>query len=205
MSQHIDKIIYINLDRREDRRIQIEEELKKMDIFDGKCERFSAIDRPGKGIVGCTYSHLAVFKYAKEQGYKNVLILEDDFTFLISKEEFENELTQFFEANIPYDVCMISYHLQKSETTEYPFLKKVLDAQTASGYIVNERFYDTLIELFEYAAPILDNTMQHWIYANDQIWKRLQPDNDWYCFTTRFGKQRSGYSDNSDKFMEYNC
>lgn len=204
MSHNIDKIIYINLDRREDRRIQIEEELSQHNLYD-KAERFSAIDRPGKGIVGCTYSHLEVLKYAKEKQWKNVLILEDDFTFLISKDDFERELEQFFNANIDYNVCMISYHIQKSTPTEYPFITKVIEAQTASGYIVNENFYDKIIELYEYAAPLLDQTMQHWIYANDQVWKRIQPDSNWYALTTRCGKQRSGYSDNSDKFMEYNC
>ena len=204
MSHNIEKIIYINLDRRNDRREQIEQELKTMDLYD-KAERFQAIDRPKKGIVGCTYSHLAVLKYAKENNWKNVLILEDDFTFLVDKETFETKLQEFFNANIPYDVCMISYHIQREEATNYPFLKKVIEAQTASGYIVHQDFYDKIIELYEYAAPILDKHMQHWIYANDQIWKRLQPQANWYALETRCGKQRSGYSDNSDKFMEYNC
>jgi len=204
MSHNIEKIIYINLDRRDDRRTQIEEELKTMDLYD-KAERFQAIDRPKKGIVGCTYSHLAVLKYAKKNNWKNVLILEDDFTFIIDKPTFETKLQQFFDANIPYDVCMISYHIQQEQPTEYPFLKKIIEAQTASGYIVHQDFYDQIIELYEYAAPILDETMQHWIYANDQIWKRLQPKANWYALETRCGKQRSGYSDNSDKFMEYNC
>jgi len=166
--------------------------------------RFTAIDRPGKGIVGCTYSHLEVLKTAKANNYKNVLILEDDFIFIVDKTTMECELQEFFNHNIDYDVCMISYHIQKSEPTIYPFLEKVVEGQTASGYIVNHTFYDKLIELYEWAAPILDETMQHWIYANDQVWKKLQPTSNWYHLKRRIGKQSSGHSDNSDMYIEYN-
>ena len=204
MTHHIDKIMYINLNRRTDRREQIENELTVMGLMD-KSIRFEAIDRPGKGIVGCTYSHLECLKYARDQKWKNVLILEDDFTFTMSKEAFEKNLSDFFETNLPYDVCMISYLLFQSEPTEYPFLTKVNEAQTASGYIVHEKFYDVLIHLYEYFAPILDETMEHWHYANDQIWKHLQPSNQWYCLTTRCGKQRSGYSDNAQCYFDYDA
>ena len=62
-----------------------------------------------------------------------------------------------------------------------------------------------MIELYEHAAPLLESTREHWNYANDQIWKKLQPTNEWYCFTKRCGKQRDGYSDNSETFRSYDC
>ena len=100
---------------------------------------------------------------------------------------------------------MLSYNLIKSSMTfEIPFLTKVLEVQTASGYIVNESIYDKLIELYEYALPLLNSTRQHWIYANDQIWKQLQLTSNWYCFTKRLGKQRASYSDNDKSFCDYN-
>jgi GR25 family glycosyltransferase involved in LPS biosynthesis len=150
-------------------------------------------------------SHLAVIKLAKERNYKQILILEDDFYFTISKEEFENELNLFFNSNIPYNVCMISYITNKITETEYPFIQKVLDAQTASGYILHNSFYDNLIELFEDAVEKLRETKEHWNYANDQIWKKIQPISDWYILTKRCGKQRDGYSDNTKKYENYNC
>lgn len=204
MSHNIDKIIYINLDHRTDRKDEIEGELEKFNLLE-KSERYSAICVKEQGILGCTMSHLEVFKLAKARQYINVLILEDDFQFLISKEEFEDQLTEFFDSNIEYNVCMISYNLIQSEVTPYPFLLKVKEAQTASGYIVHHTMYDRLIELYEEAVPKLRETQFHWIYANDQIWKRLQPSSDWYCFKNRFGKQRDGYSDNSQKYENYNC
>lgn len=204
MSKNINKIFYINLDKRQDRKDEIESELKNYDLFN-LSERIQAIETPGQGILGCTMSHLNAIKLAKERCYENILILEDDFQFTVSKEEFENQLQTFFENNIPYDVCMISYNIRQSQPTEHPFLTKVIEAQTASGYIVHNTFYDKIIELYEWAIPLLDQTKHHWHYANDQCWKRLQPEANWYCLTTRCGRQRAGYSDNSEQFQDHDC
>ena len=201
MSENIDKIIYINLEKRSDRKKEIEEELNNFNL---PFERFEAIETSGFGILGCGKSHLAVLKLAKERGYKNILILEDDFTFTVSKEKFENNLSHFFSENIDYDVCMISYYLNNYVDSKYDFLYKVLDGQTASGYIVNEKYYDKLIDLYEYAMPLLETTREHWNYANDQIWKKLQPNDNWYSFIEKIGKQRASYSDNSESFQDYN-
>lgn len=198
--EHIDMIIYINLNRREDRRRLIENELNTL-----KYERYEAIDTPNMGIYGCMLSHLNVLKLARERGYKNILILEDDFTFLVSKEEFQENLKQFFESNNDYNVCMISYNLQETDEIENSIVSRVLFAQTASGYIVNSNYYDILIELYEWAAPLLLQTGAHWLYANDIVWRDLQKKDKWYYFKTRIGKQRSGYSDNSNCYSEYNC
>lgn len=204
MSKNINKIFYINLDKREDRKEEIETELITYELIDIS-ERIQAVETPGQGILGCTISHLSAIKLAKERNYKNILILEDDFQFTVSKEEFENQLQTFFENQIPYDVCMISYNIRQSAPTEYPFLTKVLEAQTASGYIIHHTFYDKMIELYEWAIPLLKDTKEHWHYANDQCWKRLQPESNWYCLTIRCGRQRPGYSDNSEQFQDHDC
>lgn len=202
MSKNIEKIIYINLDKRTDRREEIENELKKYGL---EAERYSAIYTPHSGIVGCGYSHLNTLRLAKERGYKNILILEDDFEFVVSKEEFEDSLNKLFDSNISFDVCMLSYIVQRGESIpDYSFVGKVLDGQTASGYIVNQHYYDTLIALYEWAIPLLDSTNEHWNYANDMVWKRLQPKDNWIYFLNRLGKQRDGYSDNKMCFVTMN-
>ena len=204
MSHNLDKIVYINLDRRPDRKQSIETQLSEHTLLD-KSERFAAIDYPSFGIYGCGMSHLSVIKEAKKNGYKNVLILEDDFVFLVESTVFESELAQFFDANIEFDICMISYVLISGTTlSEYPFITRIKEAQTASGYIVNSSYYDTMIALYEDAMPKLLSTRHHWEYANDQIWKKLQIQDNWFCFKTRIGKQMDGYSDNANAFMSYN-
>jgi GR25 family glycosyltransferase involved in LPS biosynthesis len=195
---HIPYIVFINLDKRTDRREQIETELNGLSF-----ERFSAIFN-SSGIVGCTQSHLEVLKLSKQRGYKSVLILEDDFTFLVSRKEFEDEIELI--SDVDYDVCMLAYNLiESTDIKECSFLRKVLNAQTASAYIVKEHYYDVLIQLYELNIPLLKNTGEHWNYANDQCWKILQTKDNWICTNTRIGKQRDGYSDNANKYVSYNC
>lgn len=202
MSKNIDHIFYINLDKRTDRREHIELELAKYNLT---AERYSAISTPHSGIIGCSISHLNVLKLAKERGYKNVLILEDDFEFLITKEEFEETMRLFFEDKIDFDVTMLSYIIQESE--ELPncnYLRKVLNGQTASGYLVNGKYLDVLIELYEYSTKELERTNEHWLYGNDACWKTLQPTGKWYYFIQKIGKQISDYSDNKCCFVTMN-
>lgn len=193
--------MYINLNKRTDRKKIIENQLNNFDL---DYERFEAIENSDFGIVGCSLSHLKVLQIAKERRYKNILILEDDFHFLVSKEDFEKQLSLFFNTKIEYNVCMLSYFLLDSQKTQYEFLLKVIEAQTASGYIVNENYYDKLIELYEFAIPKLIQTKEHWIYANDQIWKKYQSTDNWFCFTNRIGKQSDGFSDTSQRYENYN-
>jgi GR25 family glycosyltransferase involved in LPS biosynthesis len=201
MSSNIDHIFYINLEHRIDRRSEFENEMKIMNL---NAERFNAI-KCTPGIAGAGYSHLAVLKLAKERGYKNVLIFEDDITFLVNKEQLENDLESFFKFFPDFDVCMIAYNLLRHENIPDSCVNKVIEAQVSAGYIVNAKFYDPLIELLEYAVPILQKTDQHWIYGNDQIWKRLQPMNKWYAFKNRIAKQRPSYSDNTLRFEDSGC
>ena len=199
MSNFIDKIIYINLSKRTDRREEIENELNKFNL---DYERFNAIPTPEFGIYGCGLSHLAVLKLAKERNYKNILIFEDDFEFIVSKDIFEENLKTFFESTIDFNVCMLSYDLKEYLPIEGN-VNKVLFAQTASGYIVNSNYYDKLIALYEWCLPLLISPRQHWLYANDIAWREYQKKDNWYCFKTRIGKQRAGFSDNALRFHDY--
>ena len=199
---HIDHIFYINLKSREDRKAQIESELEKYEL---KAERFEAVSTPGFGAAGCMQSHLEILKLAKEHRYKNVLILEDDFQFVVDEKQFREQLDKFFTSQIEYDVCFLSYNAIHGEKTQYDFIQRTTDCQTASGYIVNQHYYDKLIDLFADALPKLIATRQHWIYANDQIWKSLQKTDKWYLFSPRTGIQRESYSDLAGRVVNYNC
>lgn len=198
---HNCKIIYINLKKRTDRREEIEQELTNFNL---QFERFEAFETPGFGILGCGLSHLGVLKLAKERNYENVLILEDDFTFIVSKEEFEKNLTELFSSNINFDVCKLAYGVHFTQDVNNDYVCKTTRSQSASAYIVRKHYYDTLIELYEWATPLLETTKEHWNYANDLVWYRLQEKDNWYYFKTRLGKQRAGYSDNCEAYRDYN-
>ncbi len=192
-------IFYINLDSRTDRREEIERELASMDL---QGERFPAI-KTHPGIIGCALSHSAVLRLAKERGYPQVLIFEDDFQFLVSKEELQAWAETF--RNKEYDVIMVSHNIVAS-VPEGDFIR-VKDAQTTSGYIVHSRFYDRLIANLDEGVPGMIQTGEHWIYGIDQYWKRLQPDALWYAASPRIGKQRPSISDcgYEPRMAEYEC
>lgn len=232
--KYIDHIFYINLDKRKDRREHIEKVLTEYNLS-SITERYVAIETAYSGIVGCSQSHLNVLKLARERGYKNVLVLEDDFEFLVTKEELNVKIEYLFKNYPDFDVCMLSHIIQNScelmdsperSVEEYQIcgnkveeklkvfgglspeakinpLRKVLDGQTASGYLVNSTFLDKLIELYDWSVPLLESTNHHWLYANDMVWKKLQPDNKWYYFAPPLGKQIDGYSDNKECFASY--
>lgn len=187
-----DMTIYINLSSRTDKRDNIENELTKYGL---PFERYDAFEYLDFRAYGCAMSHLGALKQARDNRYKNVLIMEDDFAFSLSKEAIEQQLTEMFTFKPDFDVCMLSYNLIRSSETDNPNIYKILEAQTSACYIVQQHYYDKLISIFENANKLLLETRQHWLYANDQSWKPLQLTDNWYCFKDRSGHQLPGFSD----------
>jgi glycosyl transferase family 25 len=194
------RAFYINLDHRADRRAEIEKELTEKGI---EFERFAAF-KTSPGSIGCSLSHIAVLKLARERGYESVMIFEDDFMFLVSKEEWDQLISRLPPS---YDVVKLSYNLLQCSHHDDTF-NRIQDVQASSGYIVHSRFYDTLIANAEEATRLLSETGMHWLYAYDQQWKKLQPNNEWYAYKTRIGKQRDGFSDiceGESRFVVHHC
>jgi len=188
---NIDQVVYINLAKRPDRRGHIENVLAEYDI---PAQRFEAIEHPN-GLYGCGMSHLAVLKLARNFGWENILILEDDIVFNVSSQDFEQNIERLFKEGPEFDVCMLDVNLQLSEPTEMEWLTRVLYAHCAGAYIVRRHYYQTLIDLYEWALPLLLETGMHWEYANDAVWGRLQEMDKWITFTPQICRQVPGYSD----------
>ena len=186
---HIDKVVYINLDKREDRRKHIESVLETHNI---SAQRFAAIEH-SHGLYGCGLSHLSVLKMARDNSWKNVLILEDDILFNTTSPA--TNIAQIFESGLDFDVCMLDVNLQKYETTSEDWLLRVRYAHCAGAYIVQSHYYQKLIDLYEWALPLLLETGMHWVYANDAVWGKLQESDKWYTFKPQICKQMGGYSD----------
>lgn len=189
-------VFYINLDRRTDRKSELEGELSKMGIIGA--QRISGIPTD-PGYLGCGLAHEAAVKAGR--GLKNVLIFEDDFQFLVEPEEFWASLEQAMKE--PYDVIMLGCNLRESE--EWPSndsLVRVIYGATGSGYLINGHMIDQIAALFEDANKKLAVTHQHWLYANDACWRSLQQTGCWLTFKKRIGKQRASYSDNNKMFID---
>jgi hypothetical protein len=190
--ENIDHIFYINLDKRVDRLAQIREEcFTIMQFPEDKVERFSAIEM---GQIGCIQSHIRVLQLAKERHYRNILILEDDFHFEIDRKTFDAEIRAFFGKRLDFYVLMLSYLCFESK----PFddqLSIGTDCQDGSAYLVNAQFYDDLIQCLSFGSSQLVQTGAHWLYMNDQIWKKWQRYDKWFLFNRRMGRQNGSVSD----------
>lgn len=194
-----DKIFYINLNSRTDRRARVEAMLNGLHL---EYERFEAIHTPGFGILGCTLSHTKVLEIARERKYKNVLILEDDVEAFLSREDMDMYLNDFFSKNIKYDTLFLSYALKGFNRISENLIK-IIRSSTAAAYVVNAHYYNTLINLWKMAAENLRKTRQHWYYANDAAWFPLQVRDNWYAIAPIFFGQEIGISDNSLSFQNY--
>lgn len=196
----LDKVFFINLDHRSDRLSEIQGELESHGLID-LSERFPAIRHETIGGVGCGRSHIEVLKIAKERGYSQILILEDDFMFTVGSSEFAECLRKI--DGLEFDVCFLSADLMAiSSHQSHDFLYKVHEAQTASGYIINSHYYDALIKVFSDAVIQFEATNCHWLYAIDVAWKPLQARDNWICLNPKVGKQRPSYSDCGNTFSE---
>lgn len=183
--------LYINLDRRTDRRAEFEADCTRMGL---SVERLSAVAHTTPAI-GCALSHINALKLAQARGYDRVCIFEDDFEFLVSREEYDAVL-----AAIPpeADVVMLGWYLNASQPYDATF-GRVLDATTTSGYIVHSRFYDRLLANLEEGVRLFQANLHQYDavskYCIDQYCRRLQPHALWLHTLKRVGKQRAGYSD----------
>ncbi len=207
--ENIDKIIYINLDYRTDRKKEIEEEFEKYNFPKDKIIRFSGILEK-KGELGCSKSHYEVIKYARENNFKNVLILEDDFQMVVSREEFDQSLNYFFNLNFdkPWDVLMLAHNIQPGHNKiqdykEDKMIGRAIFVSSASAYIVNGSYFQKLEEHWKNGVEMLEKTGAFWLYMNDVYWRHLQEKDEWFYLKKRLSIQRESYSDLNHKNVNY--
>lgn len=206
--EFIDCVYYINLDHRTDRREQFEAEMVKLGVPESKLVRVSGIYNKEFGILGCGLSHKKALELFMASPHKNCLLFEDDFLFTLDMNYVRYLLKSIFENKVPYDVVMLAGNLFKTELTQWPFLRKVFDGQTASGFLITKEFAPKLVTCLEESTTLLkdwhDKTgeKKH-EYCNDIYWKKLQPDSNWFVVHPKTGVQRESYSDNEYKITNY--
>ena len=88
----IDAFIYINLERREDRKKELLAELEKLGIPSSKIFKVSGVYIPDNGHKGCIQSHILALNMAKLNNWRNVMIMEDDAELTVGPKEFKNEI-----------------------------------------------------------------------------------------------------------------
>jgi len=190
---------YINLRERVERNQNAKEQLSFLE-FD--FERFEAIGS-SDGRIGCSLSHLAIIELAKKNNLPMVAICEDDIVFK-NKIVFKRHMDWFLQNEDNWDVLMLGGNVVMPFTFVNPYYIKVLHCQTTTGYIVNGHYYDTLIQnIREGIKLLLQYPENHFSYAIDKNWLKLQKRDNWFLVFPLNVTQKKGYSDIEKREVNY--
>ena len=184
---HIDKIIYINMESRQDRRQRINNEFERMGISQDKITRFPATAYKGCPNSGCLLSHASVLEMAFDEGCNNVLVLEDDFVFIDDAQKVAKDMDAFFQMKIAWDVLMVTTCAAEIAHKTNSLISKISSSGNGAAYLVNRSMMLELSTLFKSNVENLFNTKQHWVYQNDVLWKRLMPACNWFMLNHYLG------------------
>ena len=193
--EQIDKIIYINMDARADRRSALLQEFDRVGFTEEKIIRFPASSYNGCPNSGCLLSHANVLEMAYDTDLQNVLVLEDDFVFIDDVKKIHSDIKAFFELNLLWDVVMLTTCAAIISEPTNQLISRISSSGNGAGYLVNRSMMLELSTLFKSNVENLFSTKQHWVYQNDILWKTIMPSSQWYMFNHYLGYQKEGYSD----------
>lgn len=195
-----DKVYCINLEHREDRKNHILSECVKYDL--GDLSFFNAINghiienpyKVSNGNFGLILTNIEIIKDAKNNNYKNILILEDDCYFT---SEVLN-IDTYFDA-LPDDWDML--YLGGNHNTHVGNLppKKInekivqLHSTLTTHFVaINNNMYDVILaRLSKFDNPI------------DVVYTGIQKLYNVYSTYKTIAKQLNGYSDIENRVVDY--
>jgi hypothetical protein len=176
IQEFFDKAYYINLDKRTERKILFEEEMKSVGLSDF-FERVSAEDGTHeiediKRHAYCSLTYMKLFRKIYEAGYERVLIFEDDAVFVNHStisgiEIMENALEQIndfpdwdllYFGGHPLSINLVAPNLSKTD---------VILATHAIGYTRKG------IEKILPYEPFKDSAIDGWLSNHTEIQKYL--------------------------------
>ena len=198
------ELYFINLRERPDRLSKIKNELNKIGYPKEKIIRVDAIKKRD-GALGCGLSHLKALEMGLNSMSNFIIILEDDFEFTNSKEKTLSILRQSLY-HPEWDVILLSCNGKSKPYS--PGLNKVLDCQTASGYIIQKKYIPVLLKEWSNAMRVrekLNPARGTTLYREtciDIAWKKLQNDR-WYLTEPKLGKQYASFSSIENKHVDY--
>jgi GR25 family glycosyltransferase involved in LPS biosynthesis len=191
--------LVINLESRPDRLQNVLCELQKLGV---DAQRYNA-NKTANGAIGCTISHIKCLEIAKQNDWKHVFICEDDITFL-DPALFVKNLTKFYESDYDWDVVIAGGNNALPYRKASDFCIQVHNCQTTTGYIVQNHYYDVLIQNFKDGLKnLLKNPESKSENAIDMYWKRLQNRDRWYMIIPPTVIQCAGYSDIEGRVVNY--
>jgi glycosyl transferase family 25 len=187
----IQHAFYINLDSRPDRKQHVERQLGIIGI---NAQRFKAI-KLKNGALGCSLSHLKLIETAKANNWPHILVVEDDILFT-NPSLFIQQCNKFLSTHKEFDVALISGNNVPPYREIDDTCVQVTKCQTTTGYLVQNHYFDTLIQNYKMGIQnLMREPENHRIYAIDKFWFNLQAIHKWYLIVPLTVAQREDYSD----------
>lgn len=197
----IENLLYINLERRTDRKQMVLEEFGKLGWVT-EPRWFKAVEM-ANGAIGCTISHIKCIELAKKMGWSHVVVCEDDIKFTLHSVFTEN-LEKFLSSGIDWDVILFAGNNVGRYRNTGEGAVQIQMCQTTTGYLVKSDYYDTLINNFkEGLGKLMREPTNHRQYAIDKYWFSLQMVGKWYLVFPLTVTQHSIYSDIENKNTNY--
>lgn len=183
--ENIPKLV-INLPKRQDRLIQLQEDLKYIDSPKYTIIEGVEYENP---INGIGVAHLRCILHAKANKLPYVLIMEDDVRF--NGKEKTLEYINSALKNLPkkWDILLGGYYNLHQKRNYNEYWDKIGEFSGLQFYIVHEKAYNKIL------AYDFSNHIDIWMNQR----QRLE------CYATKkiFAIQHIGYSDNDKSFVNY--
>ncbi|MDU4127764.1 glycosyltransferase family 25 protein [Pantoea sp.] len=197
-------IVYINLAHRRDRNVRMKRQLRELDAPKEKVIRFDAI-QANPGAIGCVKSHIAVLEMAMQNGWEDVLILEDDFVFMRDEESITrlNAWLHTLDA-IKWDVAFLAanYH-RVTPLKSVNYLLRVNQAWCACAYRVKRHYYPHLLHNLRQSLFALERGGEPQRFALDVHWWHLMMKDCWLGLYPCVGYQAVDRSDIEQSHVDY--
>jgi len=200
----IDKTLVINLESRADRLANVSAVLASMGVSD--FDVVKAIPH-SCGALGCALSHAMAVKMCTDSNAATCLVLEDDFELTVDPDDARALVDRLFD-EVPeggWDVVFLSSNVIVDRDSSYTMLRRIVDAQTTSAYIVSKYYAPKLLDACIKSACLLNEFgCKRTQFAVDIFSKALQPFDRWFVFHPKLGKQRKDFSDIEKQTVDYN-
>jgi glycosyl transferase family 25 len=193
-----DSIYCINLNKRIDRWLKVKQEFEKIGILD-KVKRFNAIERQD-GRIGCIKSHIEILKLAKKENLNNVLIFEDDVTFL---QENTSDCLSTALSQLPenWTLLYLGANIHNSLESYSDNLIRIKNGYSTHAIAYHKSIFDFMINKYDNFNVISNSQeiLDVWISINIQ-------GNPYYnCFLIKplLATQINDYSDIEHRQIDY--
>lgn len=191
-------VFYINLKHRVDRMKHAETQFNAMGIIP---ERVNAI-YCRNGAIGCALSHIKCIELAKKRQMPYACICEDDILF-IRPEQTKKSVSEILNNTSQWDVLLLGGNIAPPYFNVSNQCMVVRNAQTTTGYIIKQSYYDTLLQNIRAGISGLLMYQTPKEYAIDIYWKKLQKLDRWIILIPLAVVQRPDYSDIERRNVNY--